>query len=387
MTARSAAGTGRSQLASWRRTQDQDGLVAKEAHDLYCWGFGGLGQLGNEAFRDEVQPYLVLKLRGYGGTLLVSCGFDHTCVVSGDLRARGWGRAQEGQLGVPPEECVESPAGVAAALEPSLPHVCRGEKPVSVQAISAGGMHAALLSLPRTTHDEPRVYTMGRSLEGQLGRDTAPEVAAEAAVTALKLGTEVAEESFRAALKRRETQEKSVAQSHLQLPPKRVPVLVACGGLHSALLTEHGQLYTWGHSGHGQTGQSTREVIAAPRRLPSMAWEGRAAKEARHYTYYGGSTITYSTCCEGGATMLAMRAEHEAPSSSSMHPACSSMHPACSSMHPACSSMHPGASTCDRLGGGGGRQDLQAKGAPRHAAAGLVPGVRLLPHGRMHGRG
>ena len=69
---------------------------------MYCWGFGGLGQLGNEAFRDEVQPYLVLKLRGYGGTLLVSCGFDHTCVVSGDLRARGWGRAQEGQLGVPP---------------------------------------------------------------------------------------------------------------------------------------------------------------------------------------------------------------------------------------------------------------------------------------------
>ena len=53
--------------------------------------------------------------------------------------------------------------------------------------------------------------------------------------------------------------------------------------LHSALVTEHGQLYTWGHSGHGQTGQSTREVIATPRRLPSTAWEGRAAKEARRY--------------------------------------------------------------------------------------------------------
>ena len=266
---------------------------------MYCWGFGGLGQLGNEAFRDEVQPYLVLKLRGYGGTLLVSCGFDHTCVVSGDLRARGWGRAQEGQLGVPPEECVESPAGVAAALEPSLPHFCRGEKPVSVQAISAGGMHAALLSLPRTTHDEPRVYTMGRSLEGQLGRDTAPEAAAEAAATAQRLGTgsaAVEQESFRAALKRREKLEKSVAQSHLQLPPKRVPVLVACGGLHSALVTEHGQLYTWGHSGHGQTGQSTREVIATPRRLPSTAWEGRAAKEARRML-----------------VQLTMRAEREAP--------------------------------------------------------------------------
>jgi hypothetical protein len=119
---------------------------------------------------------------------------------------------------------------------------------------------------------------MGRGLEGQLGRDTAPE-----AVAATGTGAAVEQESFRSALKRREKQEKSVALSHLQLPPKRVPVLVACGGLHSALLTEHGQLYTWGHSGHGQTGQSTREVIAAPRRLPSIAWEGRAAKEARRY--------------------------------------------------------------------------------------------------------
>ena len=68
-----------------------------------------------------------------------------------------------------------------------------------------------------------------------------------------------------------------------RLPRPNYVIRKACGGLHSALVTEHGQLYTWGHSGHGQTGQSTREVIATPRRLPSTAWEGRAAKEARRY--------------------------------------------------------------------------------------------------------
>ena len=315
--------TGRPAAASWRRTQDQDGLVAKEAHDLYCWGFGGLGQLGNNAFRDEVQPFLVLKLRGYGGTLFVSCGFDHTFVVNGDLRARGWGRAQEGQLGVLPEECVESPAGVAAALEPSQPHVCRGEKPVSVQAISAGGMHSALLTLPRATHEEPRVYTMGRSVEGQLGRHTAPEAAA-AAAAALRLGTQsvaaVGNENFRAALKRRDMQEKQAASSHLQLPPKRLPILVACGGLHSALLTEHGQLYTWGHSGHGQTGQSTRDPVAAPRRLPSVAWEGRAAKEAPLY-----STLL---TMRGGGGGGALRRARLQPATSCLQPAIPLTHPA-----------------------------------------------------------
>ena len=100
-------------------------------------------------FRDEVLPYLVLRLRGYGGSLLVSCGFDHTSVVCGDVRVRGWGRAQEGQLGVPEEEWVESPAGTRVVLQPSLPHLCRGERPLAVQALSAGGMHAALITLPR----------------------------------------------------------------------------------------------------------------------------------------------------------------------------------------------------------------------------------------------
>ena len=45
-------------------------------------------------------------------------------------------------------------------------------------------------------------------------------------------------------------------------------------------MTEHGQLFTWGCSSHGQTGHSTRGVIATPTRVASVAWEGRAAKEA-----------------------------------------------------------------------------------------------------------
>ena len=276
----------------------------RESYDLYTWGYGGCGALGNQYFRDEVHPWLVLQMRAHGGTLVVSCGFDHTVVVNGDLRARGFGRAQEGQLDVPVEACTETPAGVHAVLVPTPPAICRGEKPLSVQSIAAGGMHTACVTVPRVAHDAVATYFYGRSSEGQLG---------------------VADPAAR---------EVEGRPPSLKLPPNRMPMLVGCGGLHSALVTEHGHLYTWGHSyaktcapeplparladwpahqpawdrahpsrprrmpgrrAHGQTGQSTREQVAAPRRLPSTAFEGRAEKERPR-------PVIVSAAEEGGAT-------------------------------------------------------------------------------------
>ena len=56
---------------------------------MYTFGYGGHGALGNDAFRDELSPFLVASLRSHGGTLLVECGFDHTVAITGDLKARG----------------------------------------------------------------------------------------------------------------------------------------------------------------------------------------------------------------------------------------------------------------------------------------------------------
>ena len=98
----------------------------REPCDLYTWGYGGQGALGNAAFRDELEPYLVHELRAYAGSLLVDCGFDHTVVVNGDLRARAWGRAQEGQLGVDSSAAVlESPRGGGCLLTPTLLGICQ----------------------------------------------------------------------------------------------------------------------------------------------------------------------------------------------------------------------------------------------------------------------
>ena len=52
--------------------------LVREPYELWTWGFGGHGALGNQAFRDELLPFLVSSLRAHGGTLLVACGHDHT---------------------------------------------------------------------------------------------------------------------------------------------------------------------------------------------------------------------------------------------------------------------------------------------------------------------
>ena len=67
----------------------------------------------------------------------------------------------------------------------------------------------------------------------------------------------------------------------MELPTTLSPILLACGGLHSAAVTEHGHLYTWGHAAKGQTGQRSGRPLLTPKLLPSASWEGRAEKERR----------------------------------------------------------------------------------------------------------
>ena len=283
--------------------------ATREPHDVYTWGFGGQGALGNGAFRDELSPYLVSALRAYGGTVMLSCGFDHTVVVTGDLKARGWGRAQEGQLGLEPSaaELIEiSPRGGGCVLTPALTGLCEGEGAAAIQAISCGGMHTLMMTMPRAARDDPVVFAVGRGRDGQLG--VGPEALKEASPNA----------------------------TALDLPGTLPPVAVSGGGLHSAALSSHGHVFVWGDNGRGQLGlpatpaapaatSSAPPFLAAaelggelggegvdpplavawPHLLPSTAFEGRAELEAR-------VPITVSAQAVGGRSFV-VRGRRNAP--------------------------------------------------------------------------
>jgi hypothetical protein len=69
----------------------------------YCWGFGGVGQLGNGATADQTRPVEVATGDGSalppGATVTaISAGGAHTCAVA-DGTAYCWGNGGNGQLG------------------------------------------------------------------------------------------------------------------------------------------------------------------------------------------------------------------------------------------------------------------------------------------------
>ena len=246
----------------------------RESFDLYTWGHGGQGALGNSAFRDELEPYLVSGLRANGGTVLVGCGFDHTIAVTGDMRARGWGRAAEGQLGLESHDGVlESPRGGGCVLSPALIGLCEGDAPAAIQAVACGGMHTLLMTMPRSSRDDPVVFSFGRGAEGQLGTASEGLVPSSSAAAAVDLPTE--------------------------LPC----VLVEAGGMHSCALSNHGHVFIWGDGSNGQLGLSSNVREITPRVLPSTAFEGRAQLERK-------VPIKVSALEEGGREFTVLGRKH-----------------------------------------------------------------------------
>ncbi len=54
----------------------------QDTNDVYCWGFGGWGQLGHGNDKDVLSPCIVEGLLGKG-VRQIACGEDHTVAISG----------------------------------------------------------------------------------------------------------------------------------------------------------------------------------------------------------------------------------------------------------------------------------------------------------------
>ena len=64
--------------------------------NLWCWGFGGYGQLGNGANSNQGAP---VQVSGYSGIRDVATGAYHTCFEHSNRKAYCMGRNHSGQLG------------------------------------------------------------------------------------------------------------------------------------------------------------------------------------------------------------------------------------------------------------------------------------------------
>eukprot|EP00611_Tribonema_gayanum_P013137 TRINITY_DN2393_c1_g1_i2.p1 TRINITY_DN2393_c1_g1~~TRINITY_DN2393_c1_g1_i2.p1 ORF type:complete len:688 (-),score=224.31 TRINITY_DN2393_c1_g1_i2:641-2704(-) len=54
---------------------------------------------------------------------------------------------------------------------------------------------------------------------------------------------------------------------------------VCCGGQHAAVLTESGDIYTWGRGGFGRLGHGTQDAVQAPRRVEAFVRGAKPCKQ------------------------------------------------------------------------------------------------------------
>jgi alpha-tubulin suppressor-like RCC1 family protein len=116
---------------------------------VYCWGDGSAGQLGNGTTESSLRPVTVSGNLRFNS---INVGWDHTCGIATDGDTYCWGRGRYGRLGNGSAENQLVPTAVTGGLSfttvnPGLLHTC---------GITTGG----------------DAYCWGRGADGRLGNDS-----------------------------------------------------------------------------------------------------------------------------------------------------------------------------------------------------------------------
>lgn len=128
-----------------------DGFTCAVALDrnVYCWGAGGLGELGDGRLTDSEVP---VQVAGVVEAVYVTAGGRHACAIDGDGAVFCWGYDDAGQLGNP-----AAMFGANTALRADTPPMA---------TIDAGTLHTCGV----TTSFQ--VWCWGQNALGQFGNGT-----------------------------------------------------------------------------------------------------------------------------------------------------------------------------------------------------------------------
>ncbi len=125
-------------------------MCAIASGQVYCWGQGSSGQLGNNTTTSSSYPTPVSTSSGLTGATQVAMGIDHSCAISSSGHVFCWGANENGQLGN--GTTANSPVPVPIPTS-SLSNVV---------SITAGGQFTCALDV------QGNAYCWGYNSNGQL---------------------------------------------------------------------------------------------------------------------------------------------------------------------------------------------------------------------------
>ena len=101
----------------------------KNSGNVYCWGAGGYGQLGNDASTDKDHPVHVVETNGDPTSMLsdvaqIGGGQYHICAIKSSKKIFCWGIGQGGRLGDNNSgtHSVDHPVNVVTSSSDTTPH-------------------------------------------------------------------------------------------------------------------------------------------------------------------------------------------------------------------------------------------------------------------------
>jgi alpha-tubulin suppressor-like RCC1 family protein len=200
-------------------TTNNDAVPAED-EQVYCWGYNGLGMIGDGLAIGTVPFYqvpfrVVEPLQTGNRAVQVSAGANHTCarVVGGT--AYCWGYGDTGQLGT--GAALPSCGGVCGGPIVATPQLVTGGH--DWRWISAGGSHTCGVTFTHATLAPARCF--GYNGNGALGDGTT-----------------------------------TTTSTPVQALPLHI-VSVSAGGSHSCAVQSNGTGYCWGFNGSGQIGDES----------------------------------------------------------------------------------------------------------------------------------
>ncbi|XP_078051234.1 uncharacterized protein LOC144477377 [Augochlora pura] len=206
-------------------------LICTESQKIFACGSDQEGQLGRgrSAIGDSASSPVLVYDTGLAGPTIVqiAAGSHHSLALTSDGGVFAWGSNLEGQLGLPDVSGLVN--------KPTKVHI-----PEPVKQISAGYYHSSFLT------ESGLVYVCGESESGKLGID-------------VKFSTQI-------------------VPKQMQLPGPAVRV--ACGGHHTIILAENGNLYCTGNNSCGQLGLGSNVTeLETPKLLPRGALQNETVAQ------------------------------------------------------------------------------------------------------------
>ncbi|KAL1814094.1 hypothetical protein ACET3Z_024159 [Daucus carota] len=232
--------------------------------DLYMWGKNSSGQLGlgKKAPKIISSPTKVECLNGVH-IKMVALGCDHSVAVTDNGEALSWGGGGSGRLGHGHQSSI---FGFLRSSSEYTPRLIKKLEGVKVKAVAAGMMHSACVD------ENGSVFIFGEGSVKKLGFEESKVATTPSAINEVPHSDEV-----------------------------------ACGGYHTCVITNGGELFTWGSNENGCLGIGCRDVAHLPERVEgplvkhpvwkvSCGWKHTAAISGGNiFTWgWGGSQGTFS---------------------------------------------------------------------------------------------